>query len=1517
MKNKSKSQFKEYSSFLSSLVLCFIFCLQSIAKHRGDDNLINEKVASWINTSSEKGFIENKGQMSDNNGNPVPFVLFKTEAPNVNIWITESGLTIQTLLLRKEEIAASQMNNIEKVESKQNHKPKKKKFMDWERIDLEFKGAQIKKENVIKEGAADTDFNFFYGHCNNGIYGVKEYQKITIKNIYPNIDWVIYRKKEGEIKYDFVVHAGADYKQIELVYTSKNKINLNQEGQLELETQYGSLIEKKPVSFCNKNIITTQFKLNYQKQKLVNSNNGFESSFSFAFENFNASSLEDLIIDPDLVWSTFYGGNHLDGPTSIDTDQDGNIFVAGYVSSSNFPTFNALGGSYFQGTFGSAGDAMLLKFNNAGVRLWATYYGGSGNDRGWFVTTDVNGNVYVTGDTEGPDFPTLNAGAGAYFQNVVQGQLDVFVLKFNNSGVLQFGTCFGGNDLDFGFSISVDDNGNIYVTGQTNSTDLPTLDLGAGSYYQANIGGANAFNSFLIKFNSSGVLQWSTYYGGSSYEIGYGVATDALGNVFMVGTAESSDIPLLNAGGTSYFQSNGGINNRNAYIVKFSNTGVRLWATSLGGSSIDEALTVIADDNGDVINSGKTYSNNFPLLNPGAGAYFQGTFGGVIDIFIARFSNTGTQLWSTYFGGSSGENQSWFDNLAIDSCGNIYMTLSSAINDIPLLAQCEGGYLDNLFNGTDVILVMFSNTNKLLWSTFIGGNGLDFQGAIALDNNKNVFLAGEWCGTSINNTTYPLVNAGGSSYYDGTFNGGGDDGFVLKFAPTLPIINMTLIPPTCTNLCAGEANVSITGSCNYNYLWSDGQITQNATGLCPGIYTVHITNPICGGLDTVIQVSIIAPSNSVMPQFAAFTSYCEGDIISPLPPLSLNNIAGTWSPAINNLITTVYTFTPDTGQCGLDTSITIQINPKPLVNATSNSPICENQTLQLNVNTTSGASYQWQGPTSFFSSQQNNTIPNITITNSGMYVITVSLNTCDNADTLNINVIPPTLINQSIQICSGQNYLLPDGSFTDTSGTYNFSFIGPNGCDSIINTNVLVLDTVLTNINAQFCTSQGYILPDGNVVFTSGLYSVMLTNSAGCDSLIQLNLIAANTTIDSLSIQICEGQTYTLADGTIVNTTGTFNSTFQNQFGCDSIIIVDLTVIPITQANVQISAFPDLMICSGETLQFTSNILNAGINPTYQWFLNGNPISGEVNDSLLMVGLQNNDTIRLTVFTNNSCNGTTVIFSNYLVVTVHENNLPSLSIIADDSTICALQIINLTAVTNAIQSDLTYQWYVNNTLFQSGNSNVFAYNSFSNNDSVSCNILNVSTCNGLVQLNANSISITVYPNPDIDMVIYEYWQNFGDTIQLTGNSNIINPVYHWTANAYLSCDNCGNPYTTATDTTQYMLTITDASTGCFTVDSTMVYVLEDFEIFLPSGFSPNGDQINDVFYLRGRGIKDFSLNIFDRWGELVFNSNNFNVGWDGTFNGKPALSGTYVYTLNYTNFKNLSKFLKGNLTLIK
>ena len=237
--------------------------------------------AQWLEKNNESGFLENRGQMMDMENNPVPFVLFKAEAPGLNLWITESGMTLQTLNWRKEPLTGKELEEWESAGGEHSGMKNTKKYLDWERIDVELKGASIKKENITKEGASVTDFNFFYHTCPDGIYGVKEYEKITVREVYPGIDWVVYNSPDKGYKYDFVVHPGADYSQIELLYKSKTPIRINEQGELELYTQHGNVKENSPVSFYEGKEIQTRFKQNYQKNIHNYEDKGFETSISF------------------------------------------------------------------------------------------------------------------------------------------------------------------------------------------------------------------------------------------------------------------------------------------------------------------------------------------------------------------------------------------------------------------------------------------------------------------------------------------------------------------------------------------------------------------------------------------------------------------------------------------------------------------------------------------------------------------------------------------------------------------------------------------------------------------------------------------------------------------------------------------------------------------------------------------------------------------------------------------------------------------------------------------------------------------------------------------------------------------------------------------------------------------------------------------------------------------------------------------------------------------------------------
>jgi len=323
------------------------------------------------------------------------------------------------------------------------------------------------------------------------------------------------------------------------------------------------------------------------------------------------------------VWATYFGGSTPNGNgsssgQSVSADQFGNVFLIG-VTSCNMGI--ATPGAY-QTSFAGTEDAFVAKFNNSGSLLWATYFGGAGDEIGNNITTDPSGNVFITGSTQSI---SGIATVGAY-QTSFQGGTDAFIAKFTSSGKRLWASYYGGNNYDEGTGVCVDVFSNAYIVGFTESSDK----IATTGAYQTSLAGAE--DAFLVKFNSFGSLLWGTYYGGSSNDDAYNVSIDVSGNVYIVGTTSTKNtIPSSGAFQTSY---GGGVSD--AFLANFNNAGKRIWATYFGGSNRDDSRGVSTDVFGNVYIVGNSTSTTNIATS---GAYqTSNSAPGPGDVFLAKFS---------------------------------------------------------------------------------------------------------------------------------------------------------------------------------------------------------------------------------------------------------------------------------------------------------------------------------------------------------------------------------------------------------------------------------------------------------------------------------------------------------------------------------------------------------------------------------------------------------------------------------------------------------------------------------------------------------------------------------------------------------------------------------------------------------------------------------------------------------------------------------------------------------------
>ena len=657
--------------------------------------------------------------------------------------------------------------------------------------------AKDKKGVVIKDIFTDktvkleglepspTKVNYFIGKDKNKWKtNIQTYGNISLGEIYKGIELKL-KAYGNNVEKLFTVLPKENPEEIRIKVKGSKGLKVTEEGELEVITEIGSIKFTKPIAYQEtggkRNTVEVAYAL-------------YEGNV-YGFKVGDYDKNRSLTIDP-LLASTFIGGSSGDYGRSIALDAGGNVYVTGSTYSSDYPT---IPGSYDTNHNGLH-DVFVSKLDSTLSSLLAsTFIGGSDSDFGCSIALDAAGNVYVTGGTYSSDYPTI----GGYDASFNGGEADVFISKLDNSlSSLLASTFIGGSSDDSGRSIALDAGGNVYVYGETLSSDYPAT---PDSYDTSYNGSYDVFVSKLDSTLSS--LLASTFIGGSDYESnwwGNSIALDAAGNVYVTGGTWSSNYPTIPGGYDTNYNGNDDV-----FISKLDNSLSSLLAsTFIGGSSGDYGQSIALDTGGNVYVTGETGSFDYSTT---AGSY-DTSYNGNGDVFVSKLdSNLSSLLASTFIGGNRDD---YGRSIALDGSGNVYVTGETYSSDYPAIPSSY----DPTHNGLQDVFVskLDSTLSSLLAGTFIGGSEFEESWSIALDASGNVYVTG-----NTSSSDYPSTPGA----YDTSYNGI-DDVFVSKLDSNLSEYGDTWTPTENLSNNAGDSAypvIAVSGS-NIYVVWYDNTL---------------------------------------------------------------------------------------------------------------------------------------------------------------------------------------------------------------------------------------------------------------------------------------------------------------------------------------------------------------------------------------------------------------------------------------------------------------------------------------------------------------------------------------------------------------------------------------------------------------------------------------------------------------------------------------------------------------------
>lgn len=1083
------------------------------------------------------------------------------------------------------------------------------------------------------------------------------------------------------------------------------------------------------------------------------------------------------------------------------------------------------------------------------VLHWGTYYGDTLPDAGTALTTDTIGRVYIAGHTQS----VLNiATDGAHQQTYSGGSADAFLTMFTAHGERLWSTYFGGTGEDRATGVAVDGLFDIYLVGNTNTVnDSLATD---SAYQEVNAGGTDVF---AAKFDNFGALKWSTFLGGAGNDTATACVVDTSGHVFISGYTDTGNWlespEYTHAGGLD------------AFVVKLDTEGMPVWSTYYGGLEDDYGRAIAVDSLDFVFLTGSTFSEEGIATD----STYQDVYGGEEDAFTVCFNPDGSRKWGTYFGGPE---KDLAQGVAV---------FYDAVYVTGYTWSAEGmadslSFQPDYVGEEEAFLVRLNEFGKRDWSTYFGDSLLEKSNAVTIDYEGFVYIAG------ITNSENHLLSTD-DVHQD--WLRGEQEGFVAKFDSIGNRVWSTYYGGFQNDDIMGINVFGVTAIYITGFTWSsefvayygndieyggntdaflarlDMERCTPGSGICsggggssgPGGTDVINEFVICYG--DSLQFSVVGGALNANAHWVWYQEGCGGDGIFE----ALGETV--W---LSPEVTTTYYVRAESGSFYTTCNdITLIVVNEPVAEISVNDTLfCAGDSLQLSTSSGEYYTYSWSGPNSFFSDEQNPIIDSLTTAHTGWYSLQITnAPNCQDSDSVWVEVqgYPEFYVDFEHPQCAGAS----DGSIQIT-----------------------LPDSAGVQIDWQDLEASG----DSISGLSEGFYSVVIHADGQCSALTTIELIAPPSPIDTVEVV---ATTCALDNGAIQILFHDEGGDYTFEWQPDVSQSASASGLAAGEYEITVgdtaNCFHELVVTVPDSEGLTANWLQEN-DVTYPGGSDGSLVLATTGGAL---------PLSFTWSTGDTAN-----------TQIDSLSAGSYSVTVTDSLGCNASLSAVISEPDpmVISAEITPE------ICQNGEGSIWVETDsdpeveflWLHNDETTAHLQNLVAGTYSVQATnaVGCIDSALFVVPATGEFWVEILPDFaeiigGDSTQIITeiSPDSLDVIYIWDPSEGLSCSDCPDPVASPDSTTSYSLTVISEQ-GCEARADLRIeveHICPDF--FIPDIFSPNGDGLNDEWCVFGGCISELQFEVYNRWGEKIFESNDQETCWDGMFNGAPLQSGALVYTV--------------------